>query len=98
MYVGYARFDLRLTDSDSLKDKRSTLRSLESLLHRTFRCAVAEVEYQDLRQRATLGVSVVDGTAFHARKVLAEIERRVESQPGIEMLRASVDVLNTESE
>ena len=94
--MGVARYDLRLPDSSSLKDKRSIMRALQSLLHQKFRCAVAEVEHQDLRQRATVGVSVVADTSFHAKRILAEIERRVETYPGVELLGASVDVLSPE--
>jgi uncharacterized protein YlxP (DUF503 family) len=96
VFVGVARFDLRLPDCSSLKDKRSVLRALESTLHQKFRCAVAEVEHQDLRQRAAIGVSVVADTSFHAKRVLSEVERRVDTSPGVELLKASVDVLSPE--
>jgi uncharacterized protein YlxP (DUF503 family) len=96
MFVGVARYDLRLPGCVSLKDKRSVVRSLESMLHQKFRCAVAEVEHQDLRQRATVGVSVIAETTFHARRVLNEISRRVETHPGVELLGSSVDVLAPE--
>lgn len=96
MYVGYARYDLRLPASASLKDKRSVMRSLISLLHQKFRCAVAEVEHQDLRQRAAVGVSVVADTNFHARKVLNEVARHVETHPGVELLGSFADVFTPE--
>ena len=91
--MGVARYDLRLAGSSSLKDKRSVVRALTSMLHKKFRCAVAEVEHQDLRQRAAVGVAVVAGMSFQARKVLAEVERHVETYPGVELLDASVDVM-----
>jgi uncharacterized protein YlxP (DUF503 family) len=96
MFVGVARYDLRLPDAASLKDKRSVMRALQSLLHQKFRCAVAEVEHQDLRQRATVGVSVIADTSFHAKRILSEVERRVETYPGVELLGASVDVISPE--
>jgi uncharacterized protein YlxP (DUF503 family) len=96
MFVGVARYDLRLPDCTSLKDKRSVVRTLQSMLHQKFRCAVAEVEHQDLRQRATLGVSVIADTSFHAKRMLNEVERRVETHPGVELLGSSVDVLSPE--
>ena len=98
MFVGVARYDLRLPSCSSLKDKRGVLRTLESALHQKFRCAVAEVEHQDLRQRAAIGVSVVSGSHFHARKVLQEIGRRVESHPGVEVIASTVDVISEEDE
>jgi hypothetical protein len=96
MFVGIGRYDLRLPESSSLKDKRSVVRTLTAMLHQKFRCAVAEVDHQDLRQRAAVGVSVVAGTSFQARKLLQEVERHVETHPGVEMLGAAVDVISTE--
>jgi uncharacterized protein len=96
MFVGVARYDLRLPGCVSLKDKRSVVRTLSSMLHQKFRCAVAEVDHQDLRQRAAVGVSVIADTSFHARRMLAEVGRRVETHPGVELLDAYIDVMTPE--
>jgi uncharacterized protein len=96
MFVGIARFDLRLPECASLKQKRSVLRALFALLQQKFRCAVAEVGHQDLWQRATIGISVVSGTTFQVRKVLSEVERHVETHAGVELLGATIDVVSPE--
>ncbi|HVL33885.1 MAG TPA: DUF503 domain-containing protein [Actinomycetota bacterium] len=96
MFIGFARFDLRLPQATSLKDKRSVIRTLSSMLHQKFRCAFAEVEHQDLRQRAAIGVSVISATNYHARQVLSEIGRHVETHPGVEVITSTVDVLSEE--
>lgn len=93
MFVGFARYDLRLPGCRSLKEKRSVVRTLQSMLQQKFRCAVAEVDHLDLRQRAAVGISIVAGTSFHARKVLAEVERHVESHPGVELIAADAGVV-----
>jgi uncharacterized protein YlxP (DUF503 family) len=96
MFVGFARYDLRLPASGSLKDKRSVIRTLRSMLTSKFDCAFAEVEHQDLRQRGAVGVAVVSSTSFHARKVLAEVSRHVETHPGVELIDARIDVVKPE--
>lgn len=96
MVVGAARYDLRLPGASSLKDKRSVVRGIAGLLQRKFSCAVGEVEAQDLRRRATIGVSIVAGTHYHAKRVLSEIARHVETYPGVEMISASEDVYKPE--
>ena len=58
MFVALLRLELRLPDATSLKDKRSVLRSLSADL-RKLNCAVAEVDHQDQRQRATVAVATV---------------------------------------
>lgn len=96
MFVGFARYDLRLPGCTSLKDKRSVVRALAASLRRRFGCAVAEVDDQDMHQRARIGVSIVSGSAFQARKVLQEVGRQVERSPGVEIIAAFVDVVTPE--
>jgi hypothetical protein len=96
VFVGLARFDLRLPMSASLKDKRSVVRGLTALVRQKFNCAVAEVDHLDLWQRTTLAVSVVADTQFHARRVLAEVERHVLTHPGVELLGAHLDLMSPE--
>ncbi|MFN2615377.1 MAG: DUF503 domain-containing protein [Actinomycetota bacterium] len=95
MFVGYARFDLRLPGCTSLKEKRSVVRALQTRLSK-FRCAFAEIESNDMHQRATIGVSIVAGSTFHARRVLDEIERAVESAAGVELIGGLSDVIGAE--
>jgi len=94
MFIGVGRYDLRLPESTSLKDKRAILRAMTAAVQQRFRCSIAEVDHQDLRQRATMGVSIVSGSHFQARKVLQQVTRHIESSPGVEMLGEYVDVIS----
>ena len=96
MFIGIARYELRLPDSGSLKDKRAVLRSVTAVIHKKFRCSVAEVDHQDLYQRAAMGIAVVSGSAFQARKVLQQVGRVIEVQPGVELLGVLEDVMSQE--
>jgi uncharacterized protein YlxP (DUF503 family) len=95
LFVALLRLDLRLPDASSLKDKRSVVKSLAAAL-RKLNCAVAEVDHQDLRQRATLAVATVAGEGFHARRVLVAAEREAERTPGIELLASDVTMYGPE--
>jgi uncharacterized protein YlxP (DUF503 family) len=97
MFIALLRLELRLHDATSLKDKRSVLKRLTAELRR-LNCAVAEVEHQDLRQRATLAVATVANQGFHARRVLHEAERLVERDHGVELLGADVSMYGPEDE
>jgi hypothetical protein len=92
MFVGVARYDLHLPACRSLKDKRAVVRSLIATLHTKFRCSVAEVDHQDLHQRTTIGVSIVSGEHFQARRVLQQVGRVVAVAPGAELLEEWIDV------
>ena len=60
MTVGLLLLDCYMPESQSLKDKRRILTSLEERLRRQFNIAVAEVEYQDQWQRAQLAIVLVN--------------------------------------
>jgi uncharacterized protein len=92
VFIGVGRLDLRIPASGSLKSKRHVVKALTGGLRAKFNVAVAEVDHQDLWQRATLGVTCISESAFHAQKMLREIERYVERDGRVEMLSAAVDV------
>lgn len=96
MFVGIARFELRLPGCNSLKEKRSALRGLNTLIRQKFNAAVAEVDNQDQHQRATVGVSVIADSQFHVRRVLHELERHVETYPRVETINVAVDFYSPE--
>lgn len=58
LFVGVVRADLFIPHSRSLKDKRAVLHSLKDRL-KNLNVAVAEVDGQDLWQRAVLAVALV---------------------------------------
>jgi len=84
--VAVERFDLRIPGARSLKQKRHVLKTLTAALRQTFAVSVAEVEYQDLWQRAAIAVAVVGGQEYHLRRVLREIEDRIDAWGEIEVI------------
>jgi uncharacterized protein YlxP (DUF503 family) len=94
MFVGIARYDLRIPEAASLKDKRAVLRRLLAILRQKFNVSVGEVDHLDLWQRATLGLALVTDTPYHARRVLQEISRHVETHPGVELLSVDTEMVS----
>jgi uncharacterized protein YlxP (DUF503 family) len=90
--VGLLTVELHIPGARSLKDKRMVLRGVKDRLKK-FNVAVAEVEHQDLWQRAGLAVVTVgDSTEFVDRalgSVADEIER---IEPGL-ITRTAVEFL-----
>ncbi|MEX0875619.1 MAG: DUF503 domain-containing protein [Actinomycetota bacterium] len=87
-----SQLDLRIPASGSLKSKRHIVKGLTGGLRAKFNIAVAEVDHQDLWQRATLGVSCISESAFHAEKMLREIEKFVSRDDRVEILDAFRDI------
>ena len=86
MFVGIVRIELHLPASRSLKDKRSVVRSLKERIRQRVQAAVAEVDHQDLWQRAALGVAVVSGDRQQVDEMLQSVRRLVEGTYGAELL------------
>ena len=51
------------------------MRSVIQTVRNKFNVSIAEVEYQDLWQRAAVGISCVAESMGHCRKVLQEVEK-----------------------
>ena len=57
--IGVLTLELRLENSHSLKDKRHVVKSLKDRLRNKFNVSVAEIDYQDLWQRAVVAAVTV---------------------------------------
>ena len=89
--VGVLTLELRLENSHSLKDKRHVVESLKTRLRNKFNVAVAEIDYQDLWQRAAVAAVTVSSSQVHAEKVLRSVEEEASSLLGPELASATVE-------
>ena len=86
MFVGIVRIELHLPGATSLKDKRSIVRSLKERIRQRVHAAVAEVDHQDLWQRAALGVAVISGERRQVGEMLQSVRNLVDSTYGAQLL------------
>jgi len=86
MFVGIVRIELHLPGAASLKDKRAVLRSLKERIRLRVQAAVAEVDHQDLWQRAALGVAVVSGERRQVGELLQSVRHLADGTPGAEVI------------
>ena len=73
MLIGCLRLTLVMPENESLKGKRAVVQRVRDRLQRRFGVAVAEVETQDDRRVATLGVVCVSNTSAHSHAVLMQV-------------------------
>jgi hypothetical protein len=92
MVVATLRLDLHIPASQSLKAKRSVLNHVKERVRTRFNAAVAEVDHQDLWQRATLGVAVVGAEAGVLDRVLRDILSCVESEARLTVLDYQIQI------
>jgi uncharacterized protein YlxP (DUF503 family) len=91
MIVLVQSWDLHLEGCQSLKDKRSVLQSLKAGLRR-LNLAVAEVDHQDLWQRAGLAAAAIAGERRVAEETLREADRMIETADGVRIIETTVRV------
>jgi hypothetical protein len=78
MFVCVARLTLQIPDSGSLKAKRQVLRRVTERLKARFNVAVAEVDDQDLWQKASIALAVVGNERRHVDEQMEKIIHFVE--------------------
>ena len=92
MVIGHLSIELHIPGARSLKEKRMLLRSVKDRV-RKFNVAVAEVEHNDLWQRAGLSVVTVSNQEQHADQELAAVVNEIERlEPGL-ISRTEVEFL-----
>ena len=88
MVVIAARFELRLRDVASLKEKRSRVRPIVERIRVRHHLSVSEVDHQDDLHLATVGVAVVAPTAKRATELMDGVDRLVWAADGVEVIEA----------
>ena len=91
MIVICGRIELLLPASRSLKDKRQVLSSIKDRLRNRFEIVVAEVEYQELWQRACLGMVTVSASGRHAAEVMNKAVGFVEEDLRVEVIDSFIE-------
>lgn len=86
MFFALCRCELFLPEGRSLKAKRSVVQGLKERLRARFHASVAEVDGQDLHQRAVLGIALVGQHPGGLADGLAAMRRLVELEPRCQIL------------
>ena len=87
MNVGVCKITLRLPENQSLKGKRRVVSSLCSRIRNKFNVSIAEVDDNDVWQKATLGVTCVSNNHRHADEVIDHVIQYIEgSREDIELI------------
>jgi uncharacterized protein YlxP (DUF503 family) len=89
--IGVLTLELRLENSHSLKDKRHVVKSLKDRLRNKFNVAVAEIDYQDLWQRAAIAAVTVSSDHARAEQVLQSVEAEASSLLGRDLVDVTVE-------
>ena len=93
MVVGLCTVELFIAGSQSLKDKRQVLHGLKGRLRGKFNLSIAEVDGQDLWQKAVLGMACVANDGSYVNQVLEQALNVIKSMPTVEVIRTQLELL-----
>ncbi|UCF88326.1 MAG: DUF503 domain-containing protein [bacterium] len=93
MVIGVLRLTLYMSESGSLKGKRRILRSIKDRLRSQFNVSVAEVDHQDLWQKAELAIALAAADRDYADKVMQTILGKVESWHLAEVIDVQMEII-----
>ena len=91
MPIGVLTLELHLPEAHSLKEKRFVVRKIKDRLRSRFNVAVAELDHQDLWQRALLGVVSISSDRKALANLLEAVERESEKVLGRDLVGTELD-------
>ncbi len=94
MVVGIARLTFFIPGSHSLKEKRMVVRRVKDKVRARFNAAIAEVDAQDVWQRAIVGVSVVGNESRFVGQCLDEVIRLIQAEAEVTNVERELQVHN----
>jgi len=94
MFICAARLTLAIPESGSLKAKRQILRRVTDRLKARFNVAVAEVEDNELWQKATIALAVVGNERRHVNEQMDKIIHSVEEMYVAPLISREMEILS----
>ena len=93
VYVGVARLELHIPRARSLKEKRSSTRSLIERIRNRHKVLVIEVDHQDLYQRAEFAISALSTDPVDLDSRMGRVERTIHENWSGNILNWDVEII-----
>ncbi|QIJ72846.1 DUF503 domain-containing protein [Thermosulfuriphilus ammonigenes] len=95
MVVGVAKVQLFIPENRSLKGKRQVVKSLLRQINGRFKnVSVAEVDDQDLWQRAQIGLTTVGSDQRFINSLLDRALDYIEAYGGVEVIETKIEIIS----
>lgn len=93
MIIGLLTVELFLGDIFTLKDKRSIVKSIIKRIQNRYNVSIAEVDRQDEKQWAVIGIACVSNSTRHIDRQLDEIINYMERDGRFSVGNISKEIL-----
>ena len=90
--IGFCTLEVFIGEASSLKDKRRVLKSMLEKVRSRFNVSIAEVDQQELWQRATVAFACVSNERVHADQMISAVIRFLE-QTDVQITSCNTEIL-----
>ncbi len=92
--IGLCTLELHLPGVESLKEKRSLLKSLLKRLHTTFNVATSEVDYHDVWESSVIAIVTVSTSNQHIDQSINTIIKWIEQHyPDAQIVNQEIEIV-----
>ena len=94
MVIGLCHLELLIHGNFSLKGKRQVIKSVVERARQRFNISIAEVEDQDLWQKAVLGICTVSNDRQRVNSILDQVVDFIENTNLAEITDSQIEIIN----
>jgi uncharacterized protein YlxP (DUF503 family) len=92
--IGLCTVEFELPGVESLKDKRSILKSLLTRMHNQFNVSNAEIDFQDALNASVIAFTTVTTDTRHVNQVISTILNWIEKNyPDAQIVNQEIEIL-----
>lgn len=92
MIIGLLQLDIIIPESNNLKEKRSTIKSIKETIRKRFNVSIAETGKLDKWSRSELSITKVSNEAKFIRQEFQKIQKYIESRYPVEIIDKQEEV------
>ncbi len=92
MIIGLLQLDILIPESNNLKEKRSTIKSLKETIRKRFNVSIAETGKLDKWSRSEISITKVSNEAKFIRQEFQKIQNDIESRYPVEIIDKQEEV------
>ena len=84
---------LLIEGSRSLKEKKRVIQGMMARIRHRFNVAVAEVDCQDIWNKAQIGIVCVSNDSGHAHSIVEAVARMIDLSPDVVLYSYEIEIL-----
>ena len=92
MILGLLQLDIIIPESNNLKEKRRTIKSLKETIRKRFNVSIAETGKLDKWSRSEISITKVSNEAKYIRQEFQKIQNDIESRYPVEIIDKQEEV------